>query len=43
MAEISEDMADRTILRVVLIGAESVGKTTLCEQLAAHYATVWVA
>jgi len=30
-------------LRVVLIGAESVGKTTLCEQLAAHYATVWVA
>jgi HTH-type transcriptional repressor of NAD biosynthesis genes len=43
MAEISEDMADRTILRVVLIGAESVGKTTLCEQLAAHYGTVWVA
>jgi len=36
-------MADRTILRVVLIGAESVGKTTLCEQLAAHYATAWVA
>ena len=43
MAEISEDMADRTILRIILIGAESVGKTTLCEQLAAHYATVWVA
>lgn len=43
MAEISENMADRTILRVVLIGAESVGKTTLCEQLAAHYGTVWVA
>jgi NadR type nicotinamide-nucleotide adenylyltransferase len=43
MAEISEDMADRTILRVVLIGAESVGKTTLCEQLAAHYTTAWVA
>jgi diamine N-acetyltransferase len=31
------------VLRVVLIGAESVGKTTLCEQLAAHYDTVWVA
>lgn len=31
------------ILRVVLIGAESTGKTTLCEQLAAHYETVWVA
>lgn len=31
------------ILRVVLIGAESTGKTTLCEQLAAHYATTWVA
>ena len=31
------------MLRVVLIGAESVGKTTLCEQLAAHYQTVWVA
>lgn len=29
-------------LRVVLIGAESTGKTTLCEQLAAHYDTVWV-
>jgi len=36
-------MADREILRIVLIGAESVGKTTLCEQLAAHYGTVWVA
>jgi len=31
------------VLRVVLIGAESVGKTTLCEQLAAHYDAVWVA
>lgn len=30
------------VLRVVLIGAESTGKTTLCEQLAAHYDTVWV-
>lgn len=29
-------------LRIVLIGAESTGKTTLCQQLAAHYDTVWV-
>jgi len=36
-------MADTRILRVVLIGAESTGKTTLCEALAAHYGTVWVA
>jgi NadR type nicotinamide-nucleotide adenylyltransferase len=43
MEEISDDMADREILRIALIGAESVGKTTLCEQLAAHYDTVWVA
>lgn len=31
------------VLRVCLIGAESTGKTTLCEQLAAHYDTAWVA
>ncbi len=31
------------VLRVVLIGAESTGKTTLCEAVAAHYDTVWVA
>lgn len=31
------------ILRVVLIGAESTGKTTLCIELARHYNTVWVA
>jgi NadR type nicotinamide-nucleotide adenylyltransferase len=29
------------IKRVVLIGAESTGKTTLAEALAAHYGTVW--
>lgn len=29
-------------LKVVLFGAESTGKTTLCKQLAAHYNTVWV-
>lgn len=31
------------VLRIVLIGAESTGKTTLCRQLAEHYETVWVA
>jgi NadR type nicotinamide-nucleotide adenylyltransferase len=36
-------MADNRILRIVLIGAESTGKTTLCEALTAHYGTVWVA
>ena len=36
-------MADNRILRIALIGAESTGKTTLCEALAAHYDTVWVA
>jgi HTH-type transcriptional regulator, transcriptional repressor of NAD biosynthesis genes len=36
-------MADTRILRIVLIGAESTGKTTLCVALAAHYGTVWVA
>jgi HTH-type transcriptional regulator, transcriptional repressor of NAD biosynthesis genes len=30
------------VKRVVLIGAESTGKTTLCEQLARHYHTCWV-
>lgn len=36
-------MADNRILRIVLIGAESTGKTTLCQALAGHYDTVWVA
>lgn len=27
--------------RIVIIGPESTGKSTLCEQLAAHYHTVW--
>jgi NadR type nicotinamide-nucleotide adenylyltransferase len=30
------------IIRIAVIGAESTGKTMLCEQLAAHYNTVWV-
>src|SRR4051812_25881583 len=29
-------------LRVVLVGAESTGKTTLARLLAAHYQTAWV-
>ncbi len=29
--------------KVVVIGPESTGKSTLCEQLAAHYNTVWCA
>lgn len=30
------------IIKVVLFGSESTGKTTLAQQLAAHYHTVWV-
>lgn len=30
------------IKKVVVIGPESTGKSTLCEQLAAHYSTAWV-
>lgn len=28
--------------RIVILGPESTGKSTLCEQLAAHYNTLWV-
>ena len=28
--------------KIVIIGPESSGKSTLCEQLAAHYNTQWV-
>jgi len=31
-----------TIKKVVVIGPESTGKSTLCEKLAAHYKSVWV-
>ena len=34
-------MNDR-IVKVVVIGPESTGKSTLCEKLAAHYNTIWV-
>ncbi len=30
------------IIKVVVIGPESTGKSTLCEKLAAHYKTIWV-
>lgn len=30
------------IKKIVVIGGESTGKSTLCEQLATHYHTVWV-
>ncbi len=29
------------VKKVVIIGPESTGKSTLCEQLAAHYNTIW--
>lgn len=31
-----------TLKRIVVIGPESTGKSTLCERLAAHYKTTWV-
>ena len=31
-----------TIKKIVAIGPESTGKSTLCEKLAAHYNTLWV-
>jgi len=31
-----------TIKKIVVIGPESTGKSTLCEKLAAHYNTLWV-
>lgn len=30
------------VIKIVLFGPESTGKTTLCQQLARHYNTVWV-
>lgn len=40
-SEYSRDHADG-ILKIVLYGPESTGKTTLAEQLAEHYQTEWV-
>lgn len=36
------DRDSDALVRVVLTGAESTGKTTLAARLAAHYATAWV-
>lgn len=35
-------MAQRSSIKIGIIGAESTGKTWLCEALAKHYSTVWV-
>lgn len=35
-------MAERGIIKIGVVGAESTGKTWLCEALAEHYRTVWV-
>jgi NadR type nicotinamide-nucleotide adenylyltransferase len=35
-------MAQNNIKKIAIIGAESTGKTWLCETLAKHYQTVWV-
>ena len=31
-----------TVKKIVVVGPESTGKSTLCEKLAAHYNTLWV-
>lgn len=35
-------MEKSSIKKIAILGAESTGKTWLCEQLAAHFKTVWV-
>jgi NadR type nicotinamide-nucleotide adenylyltransferase len=35
-------MSEAAVRRVAILGAESSGKSTLAEALAAHYATLWV-
>lgn len=35
-------MAQNRIIKIGIVGAESTGKTWLCENLARHYDTVWV-
>lgn len=32
----------KPIKKIVIVGPESTGKSTLCEKLAAHYNTIWV-
>ena len=43
MEEKLRQSKDANVVKVVLFGPESTGKTTLSEQLARHYNTVWVA
>lgn len=35
-------MEERGIIKIAVVGAESTGKSWLCEELAKHYKTVWV-
>lgn len=35
-------MAQDSIIKIAVVGAESTGKSWLCEHLAAHYQTLWV-
>jgi nicotinamide riboside kinase len=37
-----QKFSKRRMKKIVIIGPESTGKSTLCEKLAAHYKTVWV-
>jgi NadR type nicotinamide-nucleotide adenylyltransferase len=37
-----ETMENRSIKKIAILGAESTGKTQLCEQLALHFSTAWV-
>lgn len=38
----TRNLSDGKLVKVVLFGPESTGKTTLSQQLAAHYNTLWV-
>lgn len=35
-------MEKRSIIKIAVVGAESTGKSWLCEELAKHYETTWV-
>jgi NadR type nicotinamide-nucleotide adenylyltransferase len=34
-------LANPPVIKIVAIGPESTGKSTLCEQLASHFSTIW--
>ncbi|MHA6279259.1 AAA family ATPase [Salinimicrobium sp. CAU 1759] len=42
MEEELEQRRTRAVIKIVLFGPESTGKTTLAQQLATHYDTLWV-